>query len=480
MHSITETKSNFFFFDISKAFDRVWHQSLIHKLKRIGIRNKLLNWFIDYLKNRKQRVVLDGQFSEWKEVKAGVPQGSILGPLLFLIFINDIVELINTNIRLFADDTSLYLIVSNPNNDAAQLNLDLQTIATWAKQWLVDFNPNKTETMIISRKTIKPIHPPLIMNNIILNQVTSHKHLGIYLSNDGTWHVHIGYIVDKAWKRLNLLRGLKFFLDRYSLEKIYISFVRPILEYGYFIWDNCTNEEKQKLESVQIEGMRIVTGATSLASIEGLYKETGWEKLEDRRLKHKLTLFYKMINRQCPNYLSNLIPTDTRINYNLRNANNLQNIRCRTELYKKSFLPSTINEWNNLPNELKNSVTISSFKNALNPNMLKPPHYYYVGTREGQIYHTRLRLNCSSLRYTLFRKNIIQDPSCQCGAIETVEHYLLYCHNYSDIRNTYITPLPYNLNTNILLFGDTNLGELANRNIFKQVQNYILHTKRFS
>ena len=474
-------KQGLFFFDISKAFDRVWHKGLIHKLKHIGIRGRLLKWFIDYLSNRKQRVVLEGQFSEWKNVKAGVPQGSILGPLLFLIFINDIAELINTNIRLFADDTSVYLVIRNTVNDAIRLNLDLQTIHAWSKTWLVDFNPSKTLTMIISRKLIKTIHPPLIMNDIILKEVSSHKHLGIYISNDGTWHVHINYIINKAWKRVNLLRGLKFYLDRKSLEKLYVSFVRPILEYGDFIWDNCTNEEKQKLESVQIECMRIVTGATSLVSLENLYHETGWEKLEDRRLKHKLNVFYKMINGQCPNYLSNLIPTDTRnMNYNLRNNENIINIKCRTDMYKRSFLPSTIDEWNKLPHDIRNASSLSSFKRMLNSNIVSPPSYYYAGKREGQIHHTRLRLNCSSLKYTLFQKNIVADPSCECGARETVDHFLLHCSNYNEARNLYISSLPHNINTNLLLFGDPSFDDLTNTNIFTKVQNYIMHTKRFS
>ena len=102
------------FCDISKAFDRVWHKGLLYKLQTVGITGHFLQWFTDYLNNRKQRVVLPGVFSHWTDLKAGVPQGSILGPLLFLIYINDIVRNINSSIRVFADDTSLYIIVENP------------------------------------------------------------------------------------------------------------------------------------------------------------------------------------------------------------------------------------------------------------------------------------------------------------------------------------------------------------------------------
>ncbi|MCG8077783.1 MAG: reverse transcriptase family protein, partial [Candidatus Thiodiazotropha taylori] len=135
------------FCDISKAFDRVWHKGLLHKLQGIGCSGNTLRWFSSYLSNRKHRVVLNGQSSDWAPVQAGVPQGSILGPLLFLLYINDIVNEIGCNIRLFADDTSLYIIVDCPLQAATLLNNDLSTISEWADKWLVAFNANKTLSM---------------------------------------------------------------------------------------------------------------------------------------------------------------------------------------------------------------------------------------------------------------------------------------------------------------------------------------------
>ena len=117
------------FCDISKAFDRVWHKGLLHKLRGIGCSGKVLSWFSSYLSGRRQRVILNGKFSKWVKVLAGVPQGFILGPLLFLIYINDIVKRIGGSIRLFADDTSLYIIVDLPEQAAMVLNADLQTIS---------------------------------------------------------------------------------------------------------------------------------------------------------------------------------------------------------------------------------------------------------------------------------------------------------------------------------------------------------------
>ena len=138
-----------------QIFDRVWHAGLLRKLKAADVQGELLKWFTNYLAERKQRVILPGVVSDWTYILAGVPQGSILGPILFLIYINDIVAEIGSNIRLFADDTSLYIIVENPITSAVCLNSDLSKISIWANNWLVDFNPIKTESVLISRKLNK-------------------------------------------------------------------------------------------------------------------------------------------------------------------------------------------------------------------------------------------------------------------------------------------------------------------------------------
>ena len=197
------------FCDISKTFDRVWHTGLLYKLKSAGVAGEVLDWFKNYLSGRKQRVVLPGAVSDWTSIKAGVPQGSILGPLLFLLYINDIVIDIGSSIRLFADDTSLFIIVEDPITAAGSLNMDLDKISKWAATWLVSFNPTKTESLLVSRKLNKPHHPTLFMQNHQITEVDCHKHLGIFLSSDCTWHQHINYITEKAWFRINIMRKLK-------------------------------------------------------------------------------------------------------------------------------------------------------------------------------------------------------------------------------------------------------------------------------
>ena len=134
------------FLDISKAFDGVWHRGLLFKLQKLGICGPLLSWLEDYLGDRFQRVLINGQHSNWNKINAGVPQGSVLGPLLFLVFINDITYVIkHCQIRIFADDTCLFITVDNRNEAARLINEDLQAIEIWAEQWLVRFSTPKTE-----------------------------------------------------------------------------------------------------------------------------------------------------------------------------------------------------------------------------------------------------------------------------------------------------------------------------------------------
>lgn len=471
------------FCDVSKAFDRVWHRGLLLKLRSVGITGSLLNWFSDYLSNRRQRVVLPGACSDWKNITAGVPQGSILGPLLFLIFINDIVNDLDTNVRLFADDTSLYIIVDTPENAALKLNNDLRKIHSWATQWLVTFNPSKSETLLISRKRSRINHPALFMNNQQLIEVESHKHLGLIFSNDGTWHAHIDLIASKAWTRVNVMRKLKFILNRKALQMIYTTFIRPVLEYSDIIWDNCTQYEKNELDKIQLEAARIVTGSTKLVSSARLNSEVGWENLSSRRRKHKLTLFYKMLNGITPDYLTQLVPSQVNqaSMYNLRNSDNYLTIRTSSQLYYNSFLPSVVREWNALPETSKTSPSVDAFKQSLNTVDLKKPSYYFIGERIGQIHHSRLRTNCSILKEHLFTKNIVNDPQCACGAIETTSHFLLECNAFDEIRQDMfdeISPFCEPL-LDILLFGCNTLNEEANTCIFKSVQKFILRSKRF-
>jgi len=197
------------FCDISKAFDRVWHKGLVFKLKQNGINGSLLSWIDSYLNGRSQKVFLGSVMSNTRNVSAGVPQGSVLGPLFFLVYVNDIVDKLLSITRLFADDTSISSTSRNKDDIEGILNHDLNLISLWSKQWLVDFNPNKTEALFFTPHRFEN-NPNLLFDGVQVNFVDNHKHLGLSFSKDGKWHHHINSVITSASRVLGMLRKITF------------------------------------------------------------------------------------------------------------------------------------------------------------------------------------------------------------------------------------------------------------------------------
>ena len=280
------------FLDMSKAFDKVWHKGLIFKLKQNGISGNLLSTPIDFLTLRKQRVVLNGQLS------------SILDPLLFLIYINDLSECLTTNAKLFADDVSLFSVVDNINLSATNLNSDLSKINVWANQWKMTLNldPNKqAQEVIFTRKIRKTAHPPLTFNNNSVKQVQFQKHLRVYLDSRLDFREHLQNMFNKIDKTISLLRKLQNNLPRVPLITIYKSFIRLHLDYGDILYDQTFNNSfHERLESIQYNAALAITGTIRGSFREKLYQKLGFASLQQRRWYRKLCLFYKIIKNQLP------------------------------------------------------------------------------------------------------------------------------------------------------------------------------------
>jgi hypothetical protein len=213
------------------------------------------------LSDRKQRIVIEGQCSSWLSVEAGVPQGSVLGPLLFLIYINDISNNIVSDCFLYADDTFLLEIVDNLSPSDSRLNKDLNSINQWSMEWLMELNPTKCESITFSTKHNRLPQPILYLNGTALREVDSHSHLGLTFTSNFSWSKHILSIHKKASKRMNALKRVKYKLNRSTLICLYKSLIRPLMAYADVIWDGCSIEEANLLEAVQYESARIVTGA---------------------------------------------------------------------------------------------------------------------------------------------------------------------------------------------------------------------------
>ena len=213
------------FLDISKAFDKVWHEGLLFKLTENGITGSLQKLFEKYLHNRKQRVVLNGSSLDYSEIESGVPQGSVLGPLLFLIYINDLERNIKSNIRFFADGTMLFSVVNDPVISADDLNHDLDIIYQWAHQWKMAFNPDPTkqatEVLFSVKKKVSPNHSQLIFNGTVVKKVNEQKHLGFILDSGLSFKKHLDEKIIKAKKYIGIIKHLSKFLPLKTLAQMY-------------------------------------------------------------------------------------------------------------------------------------------------------------------------------------------------------------------------------------------------------------------
>lgn len=481
--------SCFVFCDFSRAFDKVWHDGLLHKMKAYGINGNLLKWFRSYLSDRKQRVVIKQSSSKLCSISAGVPQGSVLGPLLFIIYINDIAERLISLCRLFADDTSF----SCADRDAFQIetviNHDLEKLNEWSKKWLMSFNPDKTEIMLFSNVETPEMN--FIFNDKNIPITNIHKHLGVTFSNDAKWNAHVDNIILSTSKHINMLRKLKYKLSRKNLEKLYLVFIRPLFEYASEVWDNIGVGYVNKLEQLQLQAARIVTGLPIFTSSRIIYEELGWETLAERRERRKIQMFYNIQNNNVPEYLSNLIPQkiQSMTVYPLRNGNDIIIPFCRLALTNDSFIPSTIRLWNNLDDSTRDVESINKFKTELKnrypqSNIFVPKQYEF-GNRKLNIILTQLRCFASSLNYDLYRVNIISDPSCRCGVNrEDSYHFFFKCILYSDIRNKMFESLRWlpndcKINIELLTSGSCLLSLEQNQTIFKNVFEFIKSSERF-
>ena len=361
-----ETRATFL--DLSKASDKTWHEGLLFKLKNLGITGSLHDLLKNYLSDRSQRVVLNGQESDWTHISAGVPQGSVLGPLLFLVYINDLTENISSNIKLFADDASLFTrINNNVNASHERLMRDLEKITAWAYQWKMKFNPDITKQaieVVFSCKyaKTKPIHPPLTFNNIPVARRASTKHLGIILDDRLSFAEHIKEAITKAKKGLALMKFLSNKVSIRVLELTYTMYVRPHLDYGDVIYHNQHTTSMELLEKVQYKAGLIITNCWQGTSRIKLYKELGWESLSQRRAGRRLALYHKILTNKTPPYLKNHIAAPTP----------------RSMRFSNSFFPSCAANWPAIPDSLKNAPSPAAFKYAYKKEFVPPKRGNFV------------------------------------------------------------------------------------------------------
>ena len=346
--------------DFAKAFDRVNHSLLIHKLQRYGIRGSTLTWINSFLKNRRQAVVVDGHQSSYVSVRSGVPQGSVLGPCLFLAYINDLPDKLTALVRLFADDTAVYRIVDNCQQQD-QLQQDLQSLTDWEKSWDMQFHPAKCVSMSVTRSR-RPLDRSYVLHGHNLDTVHTAKYLGVTLQHQMTWDTHINETLNKANRTLGFLRRNLKISSSSIKEKAYKALVRPLLEYASAVWDPYTQKNIDKLEAIQRRAARFVLNRYhNTSSVSRLIEQLGWPSLAQRRRTTRLGTLYKIHHGliQCPVIRAKLVPPPPR----QRRTHNQQFclINTRTQYRGGSFLPRTVRDWNNLPGDTVEATTVDAF-----------------------------------------------------------------------------------------------------------------------
>ena len=335
--------------DFAKAFDSVLLLRLLLKLDMMGIRNNLLAWCKSFLSDRYQRVIIGEYMSEWKLIDSGVPQGSVLGPLFFVVFINDLLIRIKNVGKLFADDTKLLAII-NSECDQASLQSDLNILQEWTNDWQIKFNALKCKVMHFGKTNTKYKYK---IDNVVLEEVSVEKDLGIFISNNLDWSHHVNYAINKANKQLGRIRHAFQYIDKYIISLLYKSLIRPHLEYGAVIWSPQWIGEIDKLESVQHR-------ATKIHSLVGYSQEERncilkLPSLVDRRRRGDLIQMFKLVNNFDSIDLHNPIKfynADGRTRGHslkiLRETVNKQN-NCKFNTIRHNFFTNRVaRDWNNL------------------------------------------------------------------------------------------------------------------------------------
>ena len=337
--------------DFSKAFDTVPHQRLLHKLKSYGITHHTLNWINAFLTNRTHQVLVNGSHSETQIVTSGVPQGTVLGPLLFLLYINDIENNLTSKITLFADDSALYRKIDTLA-DSHSLQQDILRLQYWADKWQMKFNIKKCKLLRITKRTYL-MHTPtspsntrypqqtstaaeniinldnsLSSNSIVLDEVKSDKYLGVILDNKLSFNQHIDEIVNKTTKLLNLCRRNLHMCDHHSKEIAYKTIVRPHLEYASTAWNPYTARNIDKIESVQRRAARFILrnynyGPDSHLTYQ-IQHTLKWIPLQHRRTLYDLVTFYKIR----ANYINIRFPETVRQSPHQPDRHPISSLRC--------------------------------------------------------------------------------------------------------------------------------------------------------
>ena len=347
-----------------RAFNSICHNLLLAKLKAYGLSESAIQLVRSYLCERKQRVKCNSTYSDWLPVRCGVPQGSLLGPLLFNIFINDIN---NTNLNistlpLYADDTTQYGSVESPAALEFLLNKDTEVLAQWFSDNFLQVNASKTQAMSLGRSQYAYVFH---LNNNIIQTENTLRILGVTLDKNLTFKPYVNEILKKIYAKIATLSRLKHFVPKYILVSLYKTYVVPHFEYCSPILLGISKTLKQKMESANEYGLRTILNAGSNCKYDELLNLASMQSLEQRRAIYSLSLVYKSVNGLAPQYISSFFKTRI-TKYNLRgNGLNVVQKAYNSSFMHRSFTYIVSHYWNNLNDSIRLSDSVSQFRDGI-------------------------------------------------------------------------------------------------------------------
>ena len=368
------------FIDLSKAFDTVNHQILIDKLEHYGIRGKALEIFKSYLSNRKQYVQLEKSKSQLRPITCGVPQGSVLGPLFFILFINDLYKCCpEGKVRLFADDTTIFFHKNNINDIITTGKLIMIQLTNWLRANKLTLNADKsTFTIFKSHKKIIPNMPETIeFLNQSIKRASHNKFLGVILDEHLSWSNHITELSNKLKRLFHIFYNIRDFLSKENIKTIYYALVYSRIKYGLCVYGQACENKMKRIQTLQNQLLKVLSHRNYLFSTDKLHDEFELLKIKDLTKQEIATFVHNYFSNSLPpvfdGYFETLASTHNR---NTRNGETLLKIHGHSSFSAPSIKIQGAKIWNNMNNNLKNISKVKTFRKKF-----KTSCFYYERNR---------------------------------------------------------------------------------------------------